>query len=123
EEYPKALANKQQYEQIYQVVSNADQAVQKELGKATYTQEELKAIKPKNEQMQQSVAILSQMFSYGEAIPKVLADLTEGIEYFTEQVNYNLNKDFDGRAPVGDDPYDITDTGYGNGDQIGRAHV
>src|SRR5690606_472429 len=119
-EYPKALANKQQYEQIYQVVNNADQAVQKELGKATYTKEELMAIKAKDEQMQQSIAILSQMFSYGEGIPKVLADLTEGIEYFTEQVNYNLNKDFDGRAPVGDDPYDITDTGYGNGDPKNR---
>lgn len=115
-EYPQALANKQQYEQIYQAVNNADQAIQKELGKKAYTKEDLQAIQPKNEQMQQSVAIISQMFSYGEDIPKVLADLTEGINYFTEQVNYNLNKDFDGRAPVGDDPYDLTDTGYGNGD-------
>src|SRR5690606_2122423 len=116
EEYPQALANKQQYEQIYQVVGNADKAVQEALGKETYTLEELRALAPKDERMQQNVAILSQMFSYGEGIPKVLADLTEGIDYFTEQVNYNLNKDFDGRAPVGDDPYDITNTGYVNGD-------
>src|SRR5690606_23576735 len=64
---------------------------------------------------------ISQMFSYGDGIPKVLGELTEGINYFTEQVNYNLNKDFNGRIPVGDDPYDITDDSYGNGDPKNRV--
>ena len=65
--------------------------------------------------MEQSVAVLTQMFTYGDSISEVLEELEEGITYFTEQVNYNLNKDFNGRAPVGDDPYDITDVPYGNG--------
>jgi len=114
-EYPEALQNKQQYEQIFQVVKNADDTVKEALGKETYTKEELLAIEAKTEQMQQSVAILSQMFTYGESIPSVLDELEEGITYFADQVNYNLNKDFDGRAPVGDDPYDIADVPYGNG--------
>lgn len=116
EKYPEALANKQQYDQIFQVVGNADRAVREKLGKATYTKEELQAIKADSEEMAQSVAVLSQMFAYGDDIPKVLAELQEGITYFTEQVNYNLNKDFDGRTPVGDDPYDLSDVDYGNGD-------
>ena len=121
QEHPQALANKQQYEQIYQVVSGADRAIQEELGKAVYTKEDLLTIKAKDERMQQSVAVISQMFSYGDGIPKVLGELTEGINYFTEQVNYNLNKDFNGRIPVGDDPYDITDDSYGNGDPKNRV--
>ncbi|SDQ13439.1 S8 family peptidase [Flagellimonas zhangzhouensis] len=114
-EYPEALQNKQQYEQIYQVVQGADMAVKKELGKETYTQEDLKTLKATSPIMEQSVAVLNQMFSYGESIPVVLEELKEGINYFSDQANYNLNKDFNGRTPVGDDPYDITDVPYGNG--------
>lgn len=114
-EYPEALQNKQQYEQIFQVVKNADAAVKEELGKDSYTKEDLMGIEPKTAQMEQSIAVLSQMFAYGDSIAKVMEELTEGINYFTDQVNYNLNKDFDGRTPVGDDPYDLNDVPYGNG--------
>ncbi len=119
--YPEALQNKQQYEQIYQVVQGADMAVKKELGKETYTKEDLKALKASSPIMEQSVAVLNQMFTYGESIPAVLEELKEGINYFSDQANYNLNKDFNGRTPVGDDPYDITDVPYGNGDPKNRV--
>ncbi|SHG57457.1 S8 family peptidase [Flagellimonas flava] len=121
EEYPKALQNKQQYEQIFQVVKNADAAVKKELGKSVYSKKELMALEPKSEEMKQNIAVLTQMFSYGDDIPSVMDELSEGITYFTDQVNYNLNKDFDGREPVGDDPYSLTDTKYGNGNPKNRV--
>ncbi|RPG34009.1 MAG: peptidase S8 [Muricauda sp. TMED12] len=114
-EYPEAVQNKQQYEQIFQVVKGADQLVKTELGKEAYTKKDLLSIEPKTAQMEQSVAVLTQMFTYGDSIPEVLEELEEGIKYFSEQANYNLNKDFNGRAPVGDDPYDIADVPYGNG--------
>ena len=114
-EYPEAVQNKQQYEQIFQVVKGADLLVKTELGKEAYTKKDLLSIEPKTAQMEQSVAVLTQMFTYGDSIPEVLEELEEGIKYFSEQANYNLNKDFNGRAPVGDDPYDITDVPYGNG--------
>ncbi|MEM9078204.1 MAG: S8 family peptidase [Bacteroidota bacterium] len=120
-EYPEAVQNKQQYEQILQVVKNADEAVRKSLGKEIYSKEDLQSIEAPNEQMQQNVAILNQMFSYGDDIPTVLEELNEGITYFAEQVNYNLNKDFDGRTPVGDDPYNFSDTSYGNGNPKNRV--
>nr|WP_321415424.1 S8 family peptidase [uncultured Allomuricauda sp.] len=114
-EYPEAVQNKQQYEQIFQVVKGADELVKNELGKETYTKKDLLSIEPKTAQMEQSVAVLTQMFTYGDSITEVLEELEEGINYFTDQANYNLNKDFNGREPVGDDPYDITDVPYGNG--------
>ncbi|MEM6864558.1 MAG: S8 family peptidase [Bacteroidota bacterium] len=121
EDYAKALQNKQQYEQIFQVVKNADTAVKKALGKEMYTKEDLNALKTNDEKMQQNVAVLTQMFTYGDDIPTVLKELTEGITYFTEQVDYNLNKEFDGREPVGDDPYNIKDISYGNGNPKNRV--
>lgn len=121
EDYAKALQNKQQYEQIFQVVKNADTAIKKALGKEMYTKEDLNALKTNDEKMQQNVAVLTQMFTYGDDIPTVMKELTEGITYFTEQVDYNLNKEFDGREPVGDDPYNIKEISYGNGNPKNRV--
>lgn len=120
-EYPTALQNKQQYEQIIQVVDNAHEEVKKALGKETYTKEELMGLKPQTEAMQQHVGVLSQMFQYAESIDEVLEELTDGITYFSEQVNYNFNKDFNGRKEVGDDPYDFNSQGYGNGNPQNRV--
>lgn len=113
--YQPALQNKQQYEQILQVVKGADEAIKKELGKAVYSKEDVAAIKPKDETMQRNVAVIGQMFSNFEKMADVYKELDGGIKHFTEQLNYNLNKDFDGRKVVGDNPYDINDTDYGNG--------
>ena len=71
EEYPQAVQNKQQYEQILQVVSSADDAVKKELGKDSYTKEELMALNPQTEEMKQNVGVLKQMYQYAETNDEV----------------------------------------------------
>ncbi|WP_419213175.1 S8 family peptidase [Maribacter sp. X9] len=120
-EHTKALQNKQQYEQILQAVKDADVAVKQYLKKESYTQEDLSSIKATDEAMQRNISVLNQMFSIKDTIPEVIEELGKGIKYFTEQLNYNLNKDFNGRAPVGDDAYDITDINYGNGNPKNRV--
>ncbi len=119
-EYAKASQQKQQYEQIFQTVKNADDAVKKELGKDTYTKKDLAAIEPKDEAMQQNVGILTQMLTYEDSIAEVLEQVEGGIKHFTDQLNYNYNVDFNGRKDVNDDPYDINDLGYGNGNPQNR---
>lgn len=119
-EYQKALGNKQQYEQILQAVKNSDEVVKKYLKKDSYTKKDLIAIKTEDEALKQSVGILMQMYNYGDSIPEVMEELKDGIQHFSDKVDYNLNKDFDGRKVVGDDPYDINDRGYGNGDPRNR---
>ncbi|WP_047246906.1 S8 family peptidase [Maribacter thermophilus] len=120
-EYAEAQQNKQQYEQILQAVKNADSEVKAHLGKDSYTKEDVAGIKATTESLQRSQAILAQMFSIKETIPEVIEELGDGINYFTEQLNYNLNKDFNGREIVGDDPYDWNDTDYGNGNPNNRV--
>ncbi len=121
EEYPKALQNKQQYEQILQVVNNADDAIKKALGKDAYSKEDVMALQPESEEMQQNVAVIKQMYQYADSIEEVKEELNGGITYFTERVNYNLNKEFDGRKKVGDNPYDLNDRRYGNGNPKNRV--
>ena len=113
--YADAVQNKQQYEQILQAVKTADAAVQKELGKKDYTKKEVSEIKSEDPTMQQHVGVLMQMYSFKDSIPEVITELGEGITYFADQANYNYNVEFNGREVVGDDPYDINDRDYGNG--------
>ena len=46
-------------------------------------------------------------------------DLEEGLEYFSNQVNYHLNKEFDSRHIVGDDYENSRERYYGNADVTG----
>ena len=118
--YQEALQNKQRYEEILQAVKSADAAVKKQLGKDVYTKQEVAAIQTTDEGMMRNKAVLAQMYGFKETIPEVIEELGDGITYFTEQLNYNLNKDFNGREIVGDDPYDWNDRNYGNGNPNNR---
>ena len=119
-EYAEASQNKERYEQILQAVKNADAALKSHLGKNAYTKEEVLAVDSEDATLQQHIAVLKQMYTFAETIPEVLEELTDGINYFSDQVNYNLNVSFDGRKPVGDDPYDLGDLGYGDGNPDSR---
>ena len=120
-EYEEASAGLERYEQLYQAVKNADEAVKKELGKDSYTREDVAAINGTSVAMQQHKGILEQMFNFGASIDDVLEQIEAGLNYFNGRVNYHLNVDFDGRNVVGDDPYDINSRDYGNGDPMNRV--
>ncbi len=115
EEYAKAVQNKQQSEQILQVVKSADAAVKKLLGKDAYTKKEVSGIKSEDPAIRQHVYVLMQMYTFNDTIPDVIEELGEGIKHFSDQVNYHYNVNFDGRIVVGDDPYDFNNRNYGNG--------
>lgn len=121
-EYQEASAGKTQYEQILQQSKISHKAVVAATGKEEYTKEELLSVEANTPEMQQHVAFLSQMLGFmdsGDTITAFIKDLTEGVEHFTEQLNYNLNVDFDGRTAVGDNVDDITDVNYGNNNVMG----
>ncbi|WP_420592791.1 S8 family peptidase [Robiginitalea biformata] len=120
-ESAEAAANKQRYEQILQAVKNADAAVKAHLGRDNYTKADVAGIDTQDPQLMQAVAILEQMYSFEDSIDAVMEQLQEGIQYFTERLNYHFNTSFNGREVVGDDPYDIDDRNYGNGNPSNRV--
>jgi subtilisin family serine protease len=121
EEVSKNTQNKQRYEQILGSVMAADAAVKEHLGKDMYSKEDLMAIQTEDQALLQYVAVLKQMYSIDDTIPDVLKHLKEGVKYFTERLDYHFNVDFDGRKIVGDDPYDLMDLGYGDGNPKNRV--
>ncbi|GAA0714077.1 S8 family peptidase [Aquimarina litoralis] len=122
EEYQKAVGTKTRYEQIIQQVKPSHEKIAEVLGKEDYNQNELLGVKAETPQMQQQVALLSQMFGFlqkGETIPDLIQNIEGGIKHFSEQLNYHLNLDFDGRTIVKDNVDDITDVTYGNNNVMG----
>ncbi len=121
-EYQEASQNKMQYEQILQQSKISHKAIAAAIGKEDYSSEELLKVEAKTPEMQQHVAFLSQMFGFldpGDTIPDFIENLKEGVEHFTNQLNYNLNPEFDGRSVVGDDVDNFDDRDYGNNKVMG----
>ncbi|MFC5625411.1 S8 family peptidase [Algoriphagus winogradskyi] len=120
EKLPEAQAALPQLKQIEAMVTMADKNIKEALGKENYTLADLEAYQPKNTQEERTVGMLMQVMSMGEEIPAAIKDLQDGLKYYEAQVNYNLNVDFNGRTPVGDDPYDYSDQDYGDGNPDSR---
>lgn len=121
-EYSETVATRDQYQQIKQQLVQAHAAVSSKLGKENYTKQELAAMPATTEQMAQYKGMLTQIQNnVNENIPEALKQLDEAIEYYAGRLDSHFNLNLDGRAVVGDDPYDITDTDYGNNDVSGPS--
>ena len=118
--YKNALADyEKKYNKIFPLKATidmflkADKDIREELKKDDYTLEELEAMPAvkfalfQSKRMIQSFAEQSGDHNFREA-------LNEFKDYVYDQLNYNLNKEFDGRKIVGDNPNNINDKKYGN---------
>ncbi len=114
-EYNESVQTRDQYVQIKQQLSAAHDAVSAELGTEDYTKEQLADFSPQTQQLTQYKSMLTQIqYNVNENIPEALSELDEALEYYNDRLSSHFNLELDGRAVVGDDPYDITDTDYGN---------
>lgn len=114
EEYEKYTGLKTNYEQFLQQLNIADETITNHLNKKDYSQEDVNSITSEDEKLQQSVALMQYVYSLDAgSAADVRKELTEGIKYYTERLNYNLNIDFKGRT-TGDDPDDMSTKYYGN---------
>jgi subtilisin family serine protease len=87
--------------------------IKKYLGKDTFTIEDLEGIETEDEEFKNKVTDILGLYGRG-------LDEAAYLEFYESQKkNKNYDFNFDGRAIVGDNPQDITDTKYGNGFVIG----
>ncbi len=113
-EYQKWLGRKTQYEQIFQQIKTADEALTKHFGKTDYTKKEVSAIKTEDEGLAQAQQIANYMFSNGmESMADAKKEIGNGLESINDRLNYNLNKELKGRV-TGDNPDDMSTKYYGN---------
>ena len=119
EAYKKAVKdyekqNQKMLESKFQVdfIFAADRNIREYLNKENYTLEELKNIPSTDKKIYQSkMVMLSVAEQAGESFRDEIKEYKEQVY---DQLNYNLNKEFDGRAVLGDNPEDLTKKYYGN---------
>ncbi len=118
-DYAQALAGKQQYEGIYQQVKSSNEVLTTYFKKSDFTQAEVNAITNPSEELNGAIEIAKRIYANGiSSLAEAEEQIKGGVEYYTDQVNYNLNKDFSGRK-TGDNPDDFNDKpGYGNGNVL-----
>lgn len=92
----------------------------KALGKETknITKEDIDAYKAENEQMKMAVRIAKKEVENGGFV-KFYDNLKDATKYFSAQIDYHLNKEYDSRKIVGDNYEDPTERYYGNPDVKG----
>jgi subtilisin family serine protease len=108
EKYGKAMKDKKQVD----FLTDNDKAIQKHLNKENYTIEDLDAMATTDPDLSRSKMVMSRILS--NAGPTFRTEIEEYRKYVYGQLDYNLNKEFDGRKVLGDDPEDIKKTKYGN---------
>ena len=110
EKSKKVLEDKQQVDFLLDVHNT----IKKELNKTTYKLEDLSTITSTDPKVARSKMVMTQIFGNAGPTFDPEAELEDYREQVYDQFNYNLNKDYDGRKVVGDNPEDIKNNHYGN---------
>ncbi|HET8838702.1 MAG TPA: S8 family peptidase [Flavobacteriaceae bacterium] len=121
EKHTEAQQNKAYYENILSSVKGAQEALEAKLGKG-FTAEELSNMEANTAELQQQKGMVMQMMARAGddfSFEDLYEQLEGGIEYFTNQLQYHYNLEFNGREVVGDDPNVWNDMQYGNNDVDG----
>ena len=107
------------YSQIKERITQSDALIQKHLGKKEYTEEDLDKIDASSLQLLGAVRGMKYLLSNGVSVKETLEELSEGIKHYEDRLKYGLNKEFNPRKVLNDNPDDITDKIYGNNNVIG----
>jgi len=111
------LAEMMQYKPQMDMISKADKAIKDYLKKEVYTIDDLKKIVTTDASLNQNKMIMLSVAT--QMGPNFQDELKGQMDYVYDQINYNLNVNFDGRKVLGDNPEDINSKFYGNGNVKG----
>jgi subtilisin family serine protease len=112
------IADVMQTKQQIDMIVAADKAIKDHLKKDNFTLEDVKAMQTEDPTLSQYKAMFTQILAK-QSKEDFDKRIQGGVDFVYDQLNYNLNVNFDGRKVVGDNPEDITDTKYGNNNVIG----
>ena len=118
-EFKDATEKIELYSQIRERIAQSDALIQKHLGKKEYTAEDLDKIDTSSLQLLGAVRGMKYLLGNDVTVKETLEELSDGIKHYEERLKYGLNKEFNPRAVLKDNPDDINDKIYGNNNVIG----
>lgn len=105
------------YKGMLEKIIDAEAILSKAIGIKIITKEEVLALKEEN--FDKPVRQAKQLWLNINAMGATKADIEEGVNHFNEQLEYNLNLDFDARKVINDDPKKLEYGNYGNNEVTG----
>lgn len=114
----KQLAEAKEGLATYSGLKAALDEVVKKIGKENPTAEDFQNFKPATQMEGRIQSITLNQLKKG-TFKDFYENISEGLEHFESQANYNLNVDFDPRGIVGDNPNNVKEKFYGNNDVAG----
>ena len=93
--------------------------IQAHLAKKTYTLQDLENIDTTSVQLLSAVRGITYLLNNGVSVKETLEELSEAITHYQDRLKYGLNKEFNPRAILNDNPDDINDRIYGNNNVVG----
>src|SRR5690606_32725219 len=103
----------------YTGLKRAVDSIVASIGNENPTLADFNAYKPDGELERMALHVIKKELKDEPDFAKFYDEVKEGVEYFNNQVDYHLNKDFDPRHIVGDDYEDSGERYYGNADVTG----
>lgn len=111
-----ASFGKLNYGRLKQEVDSIVQSIGKE--PQDITQEDLDQFEPTGDRQKMAIRI-ARKESDNPSFEKFYSDIGDAADYYTDQVDFHLNKEFDPRVIVGDNYEDASERHYGNNDVKG----
>jgi cell wall-associated protease len=102
----------------YQMIAKVTQTLLDNMQKDSLTVQDLDQYTPANDLEKAGVRFLKGELKE-RSFSEIQTELKDALEYFTTQVEYNLNKDYNPRTIVGDLYDDLANRFYGNNDVVG----
>ncbi len=112
------LAEINGYKQQIDYITTATAELEKALKTKNFTLEQVKAFQTTDEKLTEYKGIFTNILAR-QTKEEFDKKLKGQVDYVNDQLNYNLNVNYNGRKVVGDNIDDLKDTKYGNNNVIG----
>lgn len=112
-QYNKKSEEAKQNATLYQSLVNTIASMQKHAGTENPKVAQLAGFEPKDPMEAALSKRLTELVKKGVKLTELSVQLQPAVEHYLSQVRYQLNKDFDPRHMVGDNPDDATEQFYG----------
>jgi subtilisin family serine protease len=105
------------YNNMLEKITKAKEVLAEHLGKKDFSKDEVADIKTESvgRNIREAKAIYLNLIAMGAT----RADIQDGVNHFKDQLEYNLNENFDARAIIGDNPAKLEYGTYGNNEVTG----
>ncbi len=110
---------KEQMEKAMEALTKSDEIIVKQLGKPTYTKEDVEAITSEDKDVQKAKMIMGKMLAYGLPVPELKSEIKKQLDAISKKTETPTADTTDYRKVLNNDANDFSTKIYGNNNVTG----